>query len=72
MLDGFKTVKDISERWGITDRAVRNMCAQGKLKGAKKIGRDWILPDDTERPVDGRVTSGKYVNWRTQEKSVNK
>lgn len=28
-----------------------------------KIGRMWVIPQDAERPIDGRVT-GEYKDWR--------
>ena len=31
-------------------------CRSGRLPGAKKIGRDWIIPASAQRPPDGRVT----------------
>ena len=30
------------------------MCAEGKLPGAVKFGRDWAIPVDAKRPSDGR------------------
>jgi hypothetical protein len=30
---------------GVTPRRVQALCAQGRIRGAKKIGRDWMLPD---------------------------
>jgi len=29
----------------ISERRVRVLCAEGRIKGAKKVGRDWLLPD---------------------------
>lgn len=64
MVGGFKSVKEIAEEWKLTTRTVRSMCANGGLEGARKLGRDWIIPSNVERPVDWRVVSGKYRNWR--------
>lgn len=30
---------------GLKDSWVRLMCAQGRIKGAVKVGRNWVLPD---------------------------
>lgn len=65
MRDTFRTVREISEQWGVTERAVRHMCAQGRIDGAEKIGRDWLIPADVSRPEDGRITNGNYLNWRS-------
>lgn len=71
MVDGFKSIKEIAEEWEITPRRVRAMCAEGKIVGAEKVGRDWVVPTETERPKDGRITTGKYKNWR-KSKEENK
>lgn len=70
MTGQFKSISDFAEQWGISPRTVRNMCAKGKIPGSEKIGRDWIIPSNTERPKDGRITSGEYVNWRNKKEEV--
>ena len=64
MIEGYTTVKKISEKWGLKERTVQIMCADGKINGAVKFGRDWAIPVDAVRPEDGRIVSGKYVDWR--------
>ena len=71
MAGQYKSINDFAAQWGITPRTVRNMCAKGKIPGAEKIGRDWIIPSDAERPKDGRITSGDYINWRNKKEEVN-
>ncbi|WP_026517434.1 AAA family ATPase [Butyrivibrio sp. MC2021] len=59
--------REKASEWGITIRAVNKLCKEGKVKGAKKIGRDWIIPDDATKPEDGRVVSGKYIKTVSQK-----
>ena len=47
--------------WGLSERTVNDLCKKGKINGAIKVGRMWQIPDEAEKPVDGRVSSGKYV-----------
>lgn len=54
-------VKEAAKLWNITERQVCNLCKEGKIKGAEKQGRTWIIPIDTEKPIDKRVKSGAYV-----------
>lgn len=54
--------------WGISYHAVSNMCKNGKIQGAVKIGRTWQIPDDAEKPIDGRITSGNYVLKKIEPK----
>ena len=55
-----KTCKQIAAEWNIAERTVNEFCKSGKIPGAVKVGRAWQIPDDAARPVDGRVSSGKY------------
>lgn len=53
----FMTVKQAAEKWGISDRRVRNLCAGGKIPGAYQEGRGWKIPKDATKPADGRYKS---------------
>ena len=64
MVKGYMTAKDVSAKWGVTMRTVQTMCAEGRIEGAVKFGRDWAIPMNAQRPEDGRIISGKYVDWR--------
>ena len=64
MIDGYVTVKEKAEEWGIAERTLQALCAHGKVEGAAKFGNVWAIPVDTKHPPDGRVVSGKYINWR--------
>ena len=46
----FVSVKELAESWGISERTVRNYCAEGKIDGAIRIGKSWAIPDDARRP----------------------
>ena len=56
-----KTCKEKAVEWGISGRSVNDLCKKGKVKGAIKIKGVWQIPNDAEKPVDGRVSSGKYI-----------
>ena len=53
----FMTVKEAAEKWGISDRRVRILCAEGKISGAYQQGRGWKIPANAEKPADGRYKS---------------
>lgn len=71
MINGYRTVKDMSEKWGITQRAIQSMCAEGRIPGVVKFGRAWAIPVGVEKPIDGRIISGDYINWRKCKKLGN-
>ena len=46
----FISVKEASEKWGITERVVRQYCADERVPGAFITGKTWNIPDDAEKP----------------------
>ena len=56
------TPSQASEKWGITERQVQSLCAQGKIKDAAKLGRAWLIPKDAPKPIDGRTKAAKIQN----------
>lgn len=57
----FMTVKQAAEKWGISDRRIRVLCAEGKIPGAYQEGRGWKIPADAEKPADGRYKSKESI-----------
>lgn len=55
-----KTCKEMATIWNVTERTVTNFCKNGRIPGASKVGRSWTIPDDAQKPVDRRLSSGKY------------
>lgn len=55
-----KTCKEMAKLWNVTERTVTKFCKEGKIPGAKKVGKSWQIPDDVQKPSDRRVSSGKY------------
>ena len=53
----FMTVKQAAEKWGVSDRRIRILCAEGKIPGAEQQGRAWKIPADAVKPADGRFKS---------------
>ena len=51
------TVKQAAEKWKISERRIRTLCAEGKINGAYQEGRGWKIPIDAEKPADGRYKS---------------
>ena len=62
-----KTCKQLAIEWGLTERNINYLCKAGKINGAIKVGRSWQIPDDATKPVDGRLSSGKYVKKASRE-----
>lgn len=56
----YLTIQEAATLWEISDRRIQKLCAEGRLEGAKKFGRQWAIPASTTKPDDARVKSGKY------------
>lgn len=69
-MNEFLMIKEIAEKWDITPQRVQKMFAEGRIEGAKKLGRDWAIPADAEKPKDGRETTGEYKNRRKNAKEA--
>ena len=57
----YLSIKQTSEKWGISVRRIQTLCSSGRIQGAQKIGYSWIIPLDAEKPKDERIKSGKYI-----------
>lgn len=51
---GYISVRDSAERWGISVRRVQVLCEKGRIEGARRFGRSWMIPADAEKPGDPR------------------
>ncbi|GEM_PF-6192 len=47
----FLTCAEIAKRWGLSERSVRNYCAEGRVPGATLIGKIWYIPDSASKPM---------------------
>ena len=47
----FLSAAEIAEIWGVSERSVRNYCAQGRVPGSFLTGKTWNIPADAEKPV---------------------
>ena len=57
----YLSTKEASQRWGIGQRRIQILCANDRIPGASLVGNTWIIPEDAEKPKDGRVKTGKYI-----------
>lgn len=46
----YLSVAKTAEKWGISERSVRNYCAQGRIADAKLIGKTWYIPENAIKP----------------------
>jgi hypothetical protein len=62
----YMTVSDAAEKWKISNRRVRTLCAESKIAGATKQGKSYRIPVDAVKPIDGRrriPDATRYLKW---------
>ena len=47
----YLSVAEIAKKWNISDRMVRNYCAQGRIAGAFLTGKTWNIPASAIKPA---------------------
>ena len=52
-------IEDMAKLWEISPRRLQTLCAEGRVDGAVRFGRAWMIPVDAHRPVDGRSKAGR-------------
>lgn len=45
-------------------------CVKRKNSGSSKRKRTWLIPDDAEKPLDGRISTGKYSRKRQEKRKT--
>lgn len=71
-MEEFITLREASKEWGISERRIRTLCMNGRISGASKIGNIWVIPEGTEKPVDNRIKSGKYIKNKLNGQKLSK
>lgn len=53
---------EISKKWGISQRRITLLAAEGKIPGARKVANNWLIPVSAEKPLDARFTNNRKIN----------
>ena len=53
------TTVEMSKKWNVTSRRIGVLCAEGRIDGAIKKGKMWLIPSNTKKPVDARYKRNK-------------
>ena len=59
----YMTLKEASEKWGVSSRQINYYCTDGRIPGAVKMAGVWLLPKTAEKPIDGRTKQGKVKKY---------
>ena len=70
----YLSVAEIAKKWNISERSVRNYCAQERIPGAVLIGKTWHMSENAEKPArsNGKKTPVKTLLSILQEEKRTK
>lgn len=55
----YLSAAEAAKKWKISERSVRNYCAQGRVAGAVLNGKTWQIPADAEKPQRSNIKAAK-------------
>ena len=53
-MNGYLSLREMAEKWGVSERRINQYCTQGRIPGAQKFGKSWAIPEDAHKPEDPR------------------
>ena len=59
----YLSVSELAKKWNMSERTVRNYCAQNKIPGAFLTGKTWNIPENAEKPERINKKSDKPQNF---------
>jgi Fic family protein len=54
-------VSEAAEKWGISARRARILCAAGKVEGVIRKGKLYMVPENAIKPLDGRRSKNNVI-----------
>ena len=50
----YLSISQTAEKWNISTRRIRRLCTEGRIEGAVKKGKMWLIPENAQKPADAR------------------
>ena len=69
----YLSVAEIAKKWNVSDRMVRNYCAQGRVPGAFLTGKTWNIPANAVKPARENLkpfSNNKLLNILKEQKDM--
>ncbi|MBO5462721.1 MAG: Fic family protein [Clostridia bacterium] len=65
-------ISKMAEKWGISARRIRMLCAEEKIPGVIRKGNLYMIPADAQKPVDGRLSNANsYAEIETKKQKLS-
>lgn len=53
-MNGYITVQEASEKWGVSPHQIQILCKNNRIPGATRLSRIWIIPNNIEKPTKSK------------------
>lgn len=63
----FLTIAEVSQEWKISNRMVAYYCESGRIHGAIKKGKTWLIPKNAQKPADKRFSKKRFKTRHSEE-----
>ena len=69
----YLSAAEAAKEWGVSERSVRNYCAQGRVEGAFLTGKTWNIPEGALKPrrLNGRGATASPLLERLREEKAS-
>ena len=58
-MNGYMTVQEAAEKWGVPPRQVQILCKENRIAGAARMSLIWIIPENAEKPTKDSNTRAR-------------
>lgn len=59
---GYMTASEAAKKWKISQRRVQILCLENRIDGVFKLGDNWAIPSNAQKPSDKRVKGNMGEN----------
>ena len=63
----YLSIHEMSKKWSIKERKLTAFCIGNRIAGAKKYGKEWMIPSDAIKPLDKRTK--EFENYTLEFKN---
>jgi len=64
------SIHEISKKWHMKERKVTAFCRDGRIAGARKNGKEWLIPSDALKPLDKRTKEFEQFTLEVKEENT--
>ena len=57
-------IREASEKWNISERRIRQLLQDGRIEGAVKVGNNWNIPINANKPADKRSVKLDNIEFK--------